>query len=53
MNIPTYIKGIKKEDIKEMARKADKEANPLYPVPKLLNANELEKFYYQLMEGEQ
>lgn len=53
MNIPTHIKGIKKEDIKEMARKADKEANPLYPVPKLLNANELEKFYYQLMEGEQ
>ena len=53
MNIPTHIKGIKKEDIKEMARKADKEANPLYPVPKLLNANELERFYYQLMEGEQ
>ena len=31
---------------------ADKEANPLYPVPVLMNAEELEKFYYMLMEKE-
>lgn len=26
-----------------------KEANPLYPVPVLMDAEELEQFYYQLM----
>ena len=29
---------------------ADKEANPLYPVPKLMNAKELQQFYYKVME---
>lgn len=47
MGIPEKIMGIKKEDIPQMAKHADKEANPLYPVPKLMNAKELEKFYYQ------
>ena len=28
---------------------ADKEANPLYPVPVLMSAAELETFYYMLM----
>lgn len=45
MGIPEKITGIKKEDIPQMAKHADKEANPLYPVPKLMNAKELEKFY--------
>lgn len=48
MNIPNTIKNIKEEDIELMARHADKEANPLYPVPKLLNKEELMKIYYQL-----
>ena len=33
----------------KLAHYADKEANPLYPVPKLMDASELEKFYYMLM----
>lgn len=46
MNIPKHIDGIRKEDIAVMASHADKESNPLYPVPKLMNAKELEKMYY-------
>ena len=45
MNIPNKIKGIKKDDICEMARHAEREANPLYPVPKLMTKKELEAFY--------
>ena len=41
---------IKKEDVKRLAGYAAKEANPLYPVPKLMDAKELEQFYYILME---
>ena len=33
MNIPTTLAGIRNEDIPKLARYADKEANPLYPVP--------------------
>ena len=31
-----------------MAKHADREANPLYPVPVEMNARELEKFYYKV-----
>ena len=41
---------IREEDIPQMAAHAAKEANPLYPVPKLMNAKELEKFYYQVAD---
>ena len=50
MNIPNQIMGIKQEDIPEMARHAEKEANPLYPVPKLMTRKELESFYYQIAD---
>lgn len=50
MNIPEKITGIKKEDISEMARHAEREANPLYPVPKLMTAKELESFYHKIKE---
>lgn len=50
LGIGTTLKGIREEDIPKLALYADKEANPLYPVPKLMNAKELEKFYYLLME---
>lgn len=52
MNIPKTLKGIKVEDVPELARRADKEANPLYPVPILWNAKELEHFYFDVMEKE-
>lgn len=50
MGIPAKLKGIKRRDIPGMAKHADKEANPLYPVPKLMNAKELEKFYYRVAD---
>ena len=46
MQIPNKLEGIKDKDIKELAVLADKEANPLYPVPKLMSAKELEEIYY-------
>ncbi len=46
MNIPRHIDGIHKEDIPRMAKNADKESNPLYPVPREMSAKELEKMYY-------
>ena len=52
MGIPNTLKGIKEDDIPELARRADKEANPIYPVPVLWNAKELEHFYYDVMEKE-
>lgn len=50
MNIPQSLGDIKKEDIPLMARRAAKEANPLYPVPKLMNAKELEQFYEKVAD---
>ena len=41
---------IQETDIPKLAHYADKEANPLYPVPVLMNAEELEPFYHRLME---
>ena len=48
MNIPSSFDVIDEKDISKMAKYAAKEANPLYPVPQLMNAKELEKFYYQV-----
>lgn len=48
--ISDTVSAIKEEDIPKLAHYADKEANPLYPVPKLMDANELEEFYHLLME---
>ena len=39
-------------DIPKLAHYADKEANPLYPVPVLMNAHELEHLYFRLMESD-
>ena len=50
MNIPTHILEIKKEEINYLAKHAEKEANPLYPVPKLFDVKDLENFYYFLVE---
>ena len=53
MNIPDKIAGIRKEDIPEMAKHAEKEANPLYPVPKLMTRKEIEGFYYKVAEWDE
>ena len=50
MNIPTYIESLRSEDISELAKRAAKEGNPLYPVPILMNAAELEKMYLKLLK---
>ena len=49
MDIPTKLEGIREEDIPMMAARADAGSNPLYPVPKLMDARELEKMYRLVM----
>lgn len=50
MNIPEKIEGIENRDIPEMVKRALAEANPLYPVPKIMNANEM-YFIYQSVKA--
>lgn len=50
MGIPERLSGIQKADIPAMAKHAAKEANPLYPVPVLMNAAELEQFYEKVAD---
>ena len=45
MDIPGKLSGIRAEDIEMLAKRADREGNPLYPVPRLMDARELERFY--------
>ena len=52
MGIPNKLPGIQRVDIPTMARHAHREANPLYPVPQLMDAPALERFYYDVMEEE-
>ncbi len=48
--IPTTIKELKEEDIEALSILADKEGNPLYPVPRLMDAEELQEIYKKLLE---
>lgn len=50
MNIPTYIDGIQEEDIPVMAERAFKEANPLYPVPKIMSKQDFIDMYHKIMK---
>lgn len=50
MGIPQTFSQIRPEHIPQMAAYASKEANPLYPVPKLMDAEELEIFYKKVMD---
>jgi len=50
MGIPETITGIKKEDVEIMAKRASKEANPLYPVPVLKDSGELKELYYSVAD---
>lgn len=49
MDIPETFTVIQEADIPQMARYADKEANPLYPVPVLMDRIELEGLYRAVM----
>lgn len=50
LNIPATFEGkIKEDDLDALARHADKEANPLYPVPRLMNAKQLKQIYYTVI----
>ncbi|MBQ7370535.1 MAG: iron-containing alcohol dehydrogenase [Blautia sp.] len=52
MDIPTHLDGLDPKDFPFMAERADKEANPLYPVPVLLDRDILEQMYY-VISGKQ
>lgn len=52
MGIPDFLSGIQERDIETMSVHAAKEANPLYPVPKLMTRNELETFYRLMLTRE-
>ena len=45
LGIPGKLPEIRREDIPSMAAHAAREANPLYPVPRLMDAAELVRFY--------
>lgn len=51
LGIPKYVSGIRRSDIPEMAAHADAEANPLYPVPLLMDRLELERMYEVVAGG--
>ena len=50
MNIPTTLSGIQQQDIDALAKHAEKEANPLYPVPVLMTQKQLRSFYYKVAD---
>ena len=50
MGIPEKLQGIRRADISAMAAHADREGNPLYPVPVLMDAKALEKFYEMIAD---
>lgn len=51
-NVPNYIEELKKEDIQKLVKRADKEANPLYPVPKIFDEKDFENIYLSLLKKE-
>lgn len=51
LDIPKYVTGIRRSDILQMAAHADAEANPLYPVPLLMDRLELEHMYEVVAGG--
>ena len=53
LGIPETLPGIMEEDIPMMARYAAREADPLYPVPVIWGADQLERFYYAVMDRKQ
>jgi len=50
MEIPKKINGIQEEDIEAMVEQAYKEANPLYPVPRIFTKEDLTNIYELIRE---
>jgi len=50
MEIPTKLKGIKKADFSLLAKRALKEANPLYPVPVIFDKGDMMVILRKVME---
>lgn len=50
MGIPDKLSGIRPEDIDSLSRFADREGNPLYPVPRLMDRRELQRFYAMVVD---
>jgi len=48
MGIPSKVEGIKDEDLPGMIHNALIEANPLYPVPRILFEEDLKKIYHMI-----
>lgn len=48
MNIPNHIPEINSDDIPTLVNNAIKEANPLYPVPRLADKQQLSSLYYKI-----
>jgi len=51
MAIPETLTGIKSEDVPLMVKRALSEANPLYPVPRILNGQELTEVFGIISNG--
>lgn len=51
MNIPQKLPAIINSDIPIMVERALKEANPLYPVPKILFNNDMVQLYEMIKES--
>ena len=49
MNIPDKIEQIREEDIPTLVKRALKEGNPLYPVPKIMDEADCEMVIRRLM----
>lgn len=50
MGIPSKLKGLNSADFERLSKFADKEANPLYPVPILWDAKEIVALYEAVKE---
>lgn len=49
IGISDTIFGINPRDIEKLSRLAAREGNPVYPVPVLMDKDELKRFYYEIM----
>ena len=51
LGIPKYPDMIREEDVNQIVKWAQKEANPIYPVPEIWDAQEMKEFVLAMMEG--